>query len=138
MPEKRQPLDILLVEDDAQAAELRAQLFEAQGCRVMVAHDLGEARERVESAVPIDLVVTDIKLGPGRDDRGGVQLARLSRELRPATPVVGYSAYYQEADLEPTNALPFDRMDFKGELRAADFDAWMRDLMELATTARDL
>jgi CheY-like chemotaxis protein len=129
-------VNVLLVEDDVQAAELRARLFASEGCQVTVAHDFGEARDRLESTAPIDLVVTDIRLGPGRDDRGGVELAELSRELRPATPVVGYTAYYQESDLASASTLPFDRMDFKGELRAADFGSWIKDLMALAATAQ--
>lgn len=130
------PLKILIVEDDPQSAELRAQLFTSHGCRVVIAHDLGAARDRIKSAEPIDLVVTDIKLGADRDDRGGVELAQLSRELRPDTPIVGYTAYYRQSDLGPRGTLPFDRMDFKGELRAADFDTWMEDLIALATTAQ--
>jgi CheY-like chemotaxis protein len=66
---------VLVVEDDAEAAESLALLLKDWGCEVQVAHDVGEALRAARDHPP-DAVLLDVRL-PGMD---GYQLARRLRE----------------------------------------------------------
>lgn len=126
------PVQILLVEDDPVTASLRAELFAAHGCNVTVAHTSDEAIAYLNSEESLDLIVTDIKLAAAANDRSGMDLAQLVKDIRPDTPVAAYSGYFTAEDLAPDAYASFDRVDFKGALRAADLDRWALGLISLA------
>jgi DNA-binding NarL/FixJ family response regulator len=86
---------VLLVEDERDTRELLAGAIARAGYRCVTAASVAEALERATTAGFIDVVVTDVVLGP--DDRGGL---RLMGELKTAgvhAPVVVITAY---ADVE--------------------------------------
>jgi FixJ family two-component response regulator len=86
---------VLLVEDERDTRELLAGAIGRAGYRCVTAGSVTEALERAAGAGFIDVVVTDVVLGP--DDRGGL---RLMGELKAAgvlAPVIVITAY---ADVE--------------------------------------
>jgi len=86
---------VLLVEDERDTRELLAGAVTRAGYRCVTADSVAEALERAATAGFIDVVVTDVALGP--DDRGGL---RLMSELKAAgvlAPVIVITAY---ADVE--------------------------------------
>jgi DNA-binding NarL/FixJ family response regulator len=70
---------VLLVEDEVDTREMLAAAIERAGYRCVTAGGADEAIGRVESAGPIDVVVTDVVMG-GNDQRGLI----LMKELRAA------------------------------------------------------
>jgi signal transduction histidine kinase/CheY-like chemotaxis protein/integral membrane sensor domain MASE1 len=84
---------ILFVEDDAEVAEVTAELLEDIGYRPVEARDGDSALAALERDPTIELVLSDIVM-PGR--MSGLELARILRNRRPALPVLlatGYSQY---------------------------------------------
>jgi len=79
---------ILLVEDDAGLARVLRLLLEDAGDKVEVAASLAEAKASIASQAH-DLVVTDLKLPDG----DGLEVLKLSRELRPDVPVLMMTAF---------------------------------------------
>ncbi len=84
----REPIRILLVEDEFLIAEWVAQALSEQGFAV---HAVSNARDALRhlATTPIDVLFTDINLPAGMD---GAALARRARELLPDLPVVYASA----------------------------------------------
>jgi CheY-like chemotaxis protein len=84
----RDPIRILLVEDEFLIAEWVAEALAEQGFAV---HAVGNARDALQhlAAAPVDVLFTDINLPAGMD---GAALARHAREMRPELPVVYASA----------------------------------------------
>ena len=84
----REPIRILLVEDEFLIAEWVAQALSEQGFAV---HAVSNARDALRhlAAAPVDVLFTDINLPAGMD---GAALARHARELLPNLPVVYASA----------------------------------------------
>ncbi len=104
-PEERGPLDILVVDDNADAAESLAVVLRAEGHRVHVERGARAALERVEAAPP-RVVLLDI----GLPDMDGYELARRLRSLertRGAVPVA-LTGYGQAEDRERSQAAGFD------------------------------
>ncbi len=82
---------LLLVEDEALIAILEAEQLEAEGYSVIVTGDGEAAMEAVRTASPpVDLVLMDIDLGPGRMD--GIRAAQAILEVRDV-PVVFLSSH---------------------------------------------
>ncbi len=79
---------ILVVDDDRNLCRVLKGHLEKAGFDVLLAHD-------VDSALPVirekdlDLVITDLKM-PGKS---GMELLPLSKEQKPATPVIMITAY---------------------------------------------
>jgi CheY-like chemotaxis protein len=96
----RDPIRILLVEDEFLIAEWVAEALSEQGFAV---HAVGNARDALRhlAAAPVDVLFTDINLPAGMD---GAALARQARELLPELPVVYASA--RVAALEPQERVP--------------------------------
>ena len=96
----REPIRVLLVEDEFLIAEWVAEAFSEQGFAV---HAVSNARDalRYLAAAPVDVLFTDINLPAGMD---GAALARRARELLPKLPVVYASA--RVAALEPQERVP--------------------------------
>jgi two-component system NtrC family sensor kinase len=83
---------ILLVEDNAEIAEVTKSNLEQLGYRVVQAMHADAALETIEKNRTIDLVFSDIVM-PGA--MNGLDLARRLRELRPELPIIlttGYSS----------------------------------------------
>jgi CheY-like chemotaxis protein len=96
----REPIRILLVEDEFLIAEWVAQALSEQGFAV---HAVNNARDALRhlAIAPIDVLFTDINLPAGMD---GAALARRARELLPDLPVVYASA--RVAALERLERVP--------------------------------
>jgi CheY-like chemotaxis protein len=96
----REPIRILLVEDEFLIAEWIAEVLSEQGFAV---HAVSNARDALRhlAAAPVDVLFTDINLPAGMD---GAALARQARELLPELPVVYASA--RVAALEPQERVP--------------------------------
>ncbi len=87
------PLRVLLAEDSFLIREGIAQLLQTRSEVevVGVCSDLRELLEAVE-AIPVDVVVTDIRMPPGHDDEG-IRAAAALREMHPEVGVVVLSQY---------------------------------------------
>jgi CheY-like chemotaxis protein len=96
----REPIRILLVEDEFLIAEWVAEAFSEQGFAVHAASNARDALRHL-AAAPVDVLFTDINLPAGMD---GVALARRARQLLPELPVVYASA--RVAALEPHERVP--------------------------------
>jgi signal transduction histidine kinase len=116
---------ILLVEDDEAVRPLVAELLRELGYRPIAVGDAGEAMAIVDSAEPIDLMVSDIGL-PGMNGRDLADLARRHRPDMPVLFVTGYAerAAHQGVSLDPgmgmiTKPFEFETLAIKiGELLA--------------------
>jgi CheY-like chemotaxis protein len=87
-PPTGRPL-VLIVEDDASAARVLAQLLREDGYDVEVLLDGGEALARLERDPPLDVVIVDYRL-PHAD---GLAVARAARKHAPAAMVVMLTSY---------------------------------------------
>jgi len=99
------PLKVLVVDDNADAAQMLAMFIEAMGHRVVVAHTPEQALERAKEERP-DVCLLDIGL-PGMD---GNELARRLKAL-PETAralLIAVSGYGQEVDRDLAVQAGFD------------------------------
>ncbi|MBV9418875.1 MAG: PAS domain S-box protein [Alphaproteobacteria bacterium] len=100
---------VLIVEDNAQVAEVSTKLFEQLGYSVVIAERPSEAIKRLEASQGISLVFSDIVM-PG--DIDGLALARCIRDKRPTLPILlatGYSAAAERAGAQfPILRKPYD------------------------------
>ena len=86
-------LRVLLVEDDAQVAELVEAMLVDLGHEVRSAQDAATALAILRTGERVDLMLTDLIM-PG--DKSGVDLAREAVSLRPQLPIVLSSGYTGE------------------------------------------
>ena len=109
-------LDVLIVDDNVDAAQILAMYIEAVGHRATVFHSPQRALEHAARHRP-DLCVLDI----GLPEFDGYELARRLRELPGLqhVPLVAVSGYGQAQDREQALAAGFDR-HFVKPVRAAD------------------
>ncbi len=110
------PTDVLLVDDNLDAARTLALLLRADGHAVRLAHD-GEAALALADAQPPALVLLDIGL-PGLDGYEVARRLRARRATRDAA-IVAISGYGQAAD--------------RARGRAAGFDAHLTKPVDLQT-----
>lgn len=96
----REPIRILLVEDEFLIAEWIAEALSEQGFAVHAVSNAHDALRHL-AAAPVDVLFTDINLPAGMD---GAALARQARELLPELPVVYASA--RVAALEQQERVP--------------------------------
>jgi PAS domain S-box-containing protein len=85
------PRNILLVDDNAQVAEVATAILTEQGHRVTYARNADEALTKLEASQGFDLVFSDLVM-PG--ERNGLDLAHTVRERWPSLPILlatGYS-----------------------------------------------
>lgn len=96
----RDPIRILLVEDEVLIAEWVAEALSEEGFAV---HAVSNARDALRhlAIAPVDVLFTDINLPAGMD---GAALARHAREMRPGLAVVYASA--RVAALGPQERVP--------------------------------
>jgi CheY-like chemotaxis protein len=126
-------LRVLVVEDEADVRSIVQHFLAGWQCEVTTCRDAEEALPVLESARrKLDLLLTDIVLGPGLR---GTQLAALGRRLRPALATVlmsGYSAELldeQEPGIQAPEVLqkPFSRAQLGAAIAnalAAARDRW--------------
>ena len=74
----KNPVHILVVDDERSICELLEITFRKEGHRVEIAHDFPTARRKLESQI-FDIVVSDIRM-PGES---GVDLLKLTKEIAP-------------------------------------------------------
>ena len=96
-------LDVLLVEDDSEVAELVSEMLKDLGHRVRHAPDAHAALEMLEAALPVGLLLTDVIMPGGKN---GVELAREATSRRPGLPVILSSGYSGDA-LGPAEQAPW-------------------------------
>lgn len=84
---------VLLVEDDTAVREVVTQELCDQGFKVLSAMDADSALPVIESAQPIDLMISDVGL-PGINGR---QLAEISRQVRPELTILFITGYARQA-----------------------------------------
>lgn len=83
-------LHVLLVEDDAEVRSVAQRFLAALGCTVVACASGEQARHELRPDAGLDLLITDIALGPGMR---GTELAELARERLPRLPVLLMSGY---------------------------------------------
>jgi PAS domain S-box-containing protein len=108
-PDALRELDVLIVEDDADAGEMLSVILADRGARTRFAVDFDSAIAAMEESWP-DVVVGDIGL-PGRD---GYELIRAIRKMPPPTGRGGVAAVALTA---------FARLEDQEKALAAGFDA---------------
>jgi PAS domain S-box-containing protein len=99
-------VDVLLVEDDGEAADMMRIVLSDQGAKVRVARDFDCAMQELAARRP-DVLVSDIGL-PGRD---GYELARQVRAAHPGTriPLIALTAFARPVDQQRSLEAGFDR-----------------------------
>ena len=104
-PDERGPLDVLVVDATADAAESLAAVLRGEGHRVHVEHGARAALERAEAAPP-RVVLLDI----GLPDMDGYELARRLRSIERTrgAVLVALTGYGQVEDRERSQAAGFD------------------------------
>ncbi len=83
-------LRVLLVEDDAEVRSVAQRFLVALGCQVTACASAEQAGHALRPEAGIELLITDIALGPGLR---GTELAELARRKLPGLPVLLMSGY---------------------------------------------
>jgi two-component system, chemotaxis family, CheB/CheR fusion protein len=96
------PLQILLVEDHGDTAEMMVNLLQLEGHSVQTAADVDTALDTAVHGT-FDLLVSDL----GLPDRSGLDLMRELRSHGQAVPAIAVSGYGQEKDVEQSRAAGF-------------------------------
>jgi PAS domain S-box-containing protein len=107
---------VLVVEDDADVAELATKVLKDAGYAVAQAEHAPAALTALASGAPIDLVFSDIVLPHGMN---GITFAHEVRTLYPKLPVLlttGYAEALADAEIEGLTILrkPYPRQDLLG------------------------
>jgi DNA-binding NtrC family response regulator len=92
-------ITVLVVDDDPSIRLLCRVNLELDGCTVLEAGGLNEARELLSHA-PVDVVLLDVHVG--RDD--GRELLRELRERSPGTPVALLTGSSEQGVVDPERA----------------------------------
>src|SRR5690606_31880789 len=100
-------LDILVVEDDAEAREMLGMILRERGARVRLAHDAHEGLQRLGEAPP-EVLISDIGL-PGMDGYAFIREVR-RQEPRPGRrlPAIALTAFARAQDRELALSAGFD------------------------------
>jgi CheY-like chemotaxis protein len=111
---------ILVVDDDKICGDSTARVLRAAGFEVHLAPDHRLALEDLESARPIDLLITDIVMP---DRVNGVALSRMARMRRPDLKVIYLTAYeipgLEDETIGPILRKPIDDTCLVEEVRRA-------------------
>lgn len=101
-------LDLLVIDDDADACAMLRIILGEQGAHVRVAMSVGEAWQLINSRRP-DIVVCDIGL-PGQDGYDFVRELRQQENSRqlPRLPVVAFTAFARDQDRDLALTAGFD------------------------------
>ncbi len=85
------PNRILIVEDEISIREALVDLFTSSETTVVAAATLSEAKAALFSDQPLNLIVTDLRLGGNRD--GGLQVLAAAGLVHQQTPVIVLTAF---------------------------------------------
>ena len=110
---------ILLVEDDPAWQATLGEILQEKGCMVRIASSYGEALSRFV-AESFDLVVIDLRLGPGEDNRDGVAL--LEDAYEKGIPAVVVTGYGTPDVVKKANRYDALRVMHKGKFRSEEFE----------------
>jgi PAS domain S-box-containing protein len=83
-------LHVLLVEDDAEVRSVAQRFLTAMGCSVTACASAEQALGALRPEAGVDVLLTDIALGPGMR---GSELAEQAKRIMPALPVLLMSGY---------------------------------------------
>ncbi|MBS0246582.1 MAG: response regulator [Proteobacteria bacterium] len=97
MPDRSQPIYVLLVEDEELISMVVADELRERGFIVQEVSTAEEALRHLQSGAPVDVVFTDVNL-PG--DIDGAELAERARTMRPDLPILYASGRYAEFGLK--------------------------------------
>jgi CheY-like chemotaxis protein len=98
------PLDILVVEDHHDTANLLSRLLASYGHRVRTAETFSDAQILCDRAPGFDVIFCDI----GLPDGDGNDLPRLVRAVCPDTRMIAVTGYAMPADLAAITSAGFD------------------------------
>src|SRR6202166_3961910 len=76
----KQPVHILVVDDERSICELLEITFRKEGHRVEVAHHVPAAKRKLESQI-FDIIISDVRM-PGES---GVELLKFAKEISPGS-----------------------------------------------------
>lgn len=101
-------LDVLVVEDDADASAALSAILTDYGARVRAARDADEAMDQIVASTP-DLIISDIGL-PGRDGNDLIREIRVREavESLPRVPAVALTAFTRQQDRRAAAESGFD------------------------------
>ena len=85
------PHRVLIIEDEISIRESLVDLFASDEVAVVAAASLAEAKTALFSQLPLDLIITDLRLGGNRD--GGLQVLAAAGLVHPNTPVIVLTAF---------------------------------------------
>lgn len=85
------PKRVLIIEDEISIRESLVDLFASDDVLVVAAATLAEAKAALFADSPLDLIVTDLRLGGNRD--GGLQVLAAAGLVHQITPVIVLTAY---------------------------------------------
>lgn len=85
------PKRVLIVEDEISIRESLVDLFTSDDVVVVAAATLADAKIALFLDLPLDLIVTDLRLGGNRD--GGLQVLAAAGLVHQQTPVIVLTAY---------------------------------------------
>lgn len=86
---EKNPLNILVVDDNRSAADALARVLSKQGHEVSTAYDGQTAITTLQSSPSLDVVLTDLKMEPV----DGMAVLRAARQCRPPLEVIVFTAY---------------------------------------------
>jgi DNA-binding NtrC family response regulator len=121
------PPTLLVVEDDQAMRQMCMQLFERRGFRTEGVASSAEALSRVKDSdkAPINLVLSDVRLGRDKSENG-IELLRELKALRPELPVLlmtGYATVQDAVEAMKIGAAdyvtkPFERAELIGKVES--------------------
>ncbi len=115
---------VLIIEDEISIRESLVDLFASDEVSVVAVATLADAKSALFSQLPIDLIVTDLRLGGNRD--GGLQILAAAGLVHQRTPVIVLTAYPDD-----------DNRHAAERLNAAYFLEKPVDLAVISKLARD-
>ena len=127
------PLIVVVEDDPHQLTESTAALVDLQ-CEAVGVSDDALAKRAMDGA-DVDLVLTDIKLKPVRNDKSGVALARFVKQTYTGVPVLGYSAVFADKDLAAGEKAVFDEV-YPKDLSYRELDELLKRCRMLARKHR--
>lgn len=112
----------LVAEDNVTIRENAVHNLESRGVTAIAVGSLSQAASALTISPRVDVALLDIHLDldKGRDDRGGVAIARLIRESCAKTRIIGYSGKFKEKSLTSNELELFDKTEAKGYLTHND------------------
>jgi two-component system, cell cycle response regulator CpdR len=110
---------VLLVDDDADAREITAQMLGSRGFHTILAQN-GDEAMRVLAQIRPDVLLADVVM----PDLNGIELAKRARRLQPDLKVVFMTGYYSRA----AEAERLGKLLFK-PVRGAEMEIELRNLL---------